>query len=220
MRLIKDNALSLVLLALFVIFWAGQAVAGWYVDNEDRQEHGQPPVEWSAYLGSGHFWEATAENWESEFLQMAAFVVLSASLVQRGSSESKKPDDEEETEKASHRSRDGQKPPWPVRKGGFYLRMYSHSLSFTLGLLFIGSFVIHAVAGQAVENSQLLSHAERPMSFWEFLSSSTFWFQSLQNWQSEFLSVGMLIVLTIFLRERGSPQSKPVDAPHRVTGAS
>jgi hypothetical protein len=227
MRIIKDNALSLVLFTLFVIFWVGQAIAGWGAENEQRAEHGQPRVEWNEYLTSGHFWEATAENWESEFLQMAGFVVLSAFLVQRGSAESKKPDDEDnsdhvddKTQPSSRPLREDEKRPWPVRKGGFYLTIYNHSLSLVLTLMFVGAFVIHAFAGRAAESTELLSHGEPPVGLWEFLSSPTFWFQSLQNWQSEFLSIAVLVVLTIFLRERGSPQSKPVEAPHRMTGSS
>jgi hypothetical protein len=219
MRIIKDNALTLVMLALFLGFWAGQAITGWFVDNEQRQQHGQAWIDWGTYLESGHFWEATAENWESEFLQMAGFVILSALLVQRGSAESKRPDDEEKALPTRH-LRNDEKTPWPVRKGGIYVVIYSHSLSVALGLLFIGAFVIHALAGCEVENSERMNHGQAPMGLWEFVMSPTFWFQSLQNWQSEFLSVAVLVVLTIFLRERGSPQSKPVEAPHRMTGTS
>jgi hypothetical protein len=153
-------------------------------------------------------------------------VFLSASLVQRGSAESKKPTDEaekENEEKAQERQKGLRVPgqvPWPVRKGGLFLRLYSHSLSVALALLFVSSFVIHAIAGHAAENTELVNHGQPPIRLEEFLRSSTFWFQSLQNWQSEFLSVAVLVVLTIFLRERGSPQSKPVEAPHRMTGAS
>jgi hypothetical protein len=232
MRIIKDNALTLAMLGLFLLCFAGQSLAGWGVENEQRELHGQSRVEWTTYLKSGDFWEATGENWESEFLQMAAFVFLSACLVQRGSAESKKPTDEavkENEQKAEERPK-GLRPtsegerssevPWPVRKGGLFLAIYSHSLSLALALLFVGSFAIHAIAGHAAESTDLVNHGQPPISLWEFMGSSTFWFQSLQNWQSEFLSVGLLVVLTIFLRERGSPQSKPVEAPHRMTGPS
>lgn len=219
MRIIKDNALTLVMLGLFAIFWIGQSIAGWHAENEERQQHGEATVEFGAYLKSGHFWEATAENWESEFLQMASFVVLSAVLVQRGSAESKKPKDEEKPGE-EHAIRPGGEIPWPVRKGGIYLEVYSHSLSVALGLLFVASFVIHAISGHAEENARLANHGMPEIGFWAFLGSSTFWFQSLQNWQSEFLSIGVLVVLTIFLRERGSAQSKPVEAPHEMTGTS
>jgi hypothetical protein len=228
MRFIKDNALTLVMFGLFVVFFAGQSMTGWSAENEQREEHGQAPIEWSAYVKSGNFWEATGENWESEFLQMAAFVFLSAFLVQRGSAESKQPKDEaekdneeaHEKQKQLRRLSEGEKVPWPVRKRGLFLGIYKHSLSLALALLFVGSFVMHAIGGHAAENTDLVNHGRPPIGLWEFLGSSTFWFQSLQNWQSEFLSVGVLVALTIFLRERGSPQSKPVEAPHRATGAS
>jgi hypothetical protein len=228
MRIIKDNALTLAMLGFFLVFFAGQSVAGWKADNEEREEHGQDRIEWSTYVASGKFWEATAENWESEFLQMAAYVFLSAYLVQRGSAESKQPkdeaekadEDEDEDEKQLRRASDGHELPWPVRKGGLFLTIYSHSLSLALALLFVGSFVMHAIAGHATKNSDLANHGRPPIGLWEFLCSSRLWFQSLQNWQSEFLSVAVLVVFTIFLRERGSPQSKPVEAPHRATGDS
>jgi hypothetical protein len=226
MRIIKDNALSLVLFVLFLACWVGQSITGWCEDNQQRQQHGQAVVDWDTYLGSGHFWEATAENWESEFLQMACFVILSAFLVQRGSAESKLPDDEEKAQQEQEErayprySRKYEKPPWAVRKGGIYVEIYSHSLSIALGLLFVCSFLIHAFAGLQVENSELMSHGQPAIGLWGFMTSPTFWFQSLQNWQSEFLSIGVLVVLTIFLRERGSPQSKPVEAPHEMTGPS
>jgi hypothetical protein len=217
MRIIKDNALTLVMLALFAVFLAGQSLTGWRTNNHEREEHGQSPLEFGAYVKSGDFWEATAENWESEFLQMAGFVILSAFLVQRGSAESKKPKDEETREQ---HLRPPDRPPWPVLKGGIYLTVYNHSLSLALGLLFLGSFVIHAVGGHAAENEMLQNHGEPTIGLWEFAGSSKFWFQSLQNWQSEFLSIAVLVVLTIFLREKGSSQSKPVEAPHRMTGSS
>jgi hypothetical protein len=221
MRFFKDNGLSLVLLALFAVCLAGQSLTGWYSENEDRRKHDQSALEFDEYLESGHFWESTAENWESEFLQMAAFVILSGFLVQRGSAESKKPDDEApDDEETEQHLRSKGEAPWPVRKGGAWLAVYNHSLSLTLGLLFLGSFIIHAIGGHMAENEDLVSHGEAPIGFWEFTRSSTFWFQSFQNWQSEFLSVGVLVILTIFLRERGSSQSKPVAAPHRMTGAS
>lgn len=220
MRFFKDNALSLVMLALFAVFFAGQSLAGWHVHNQELQEHGDTSMTWVAYMKSPHLWQSTAENWESEFLQMAAFVALSAFLVQRGSAESKKPDDEETDDEREQQFRVQGESPWPVRKGGIYLAIYNHSLSLALLLLFVGSFVVHIFAGHALHNQDLADHGQPPVSLGEYVGSWTLWFESLQNWQSEFLSVGVLVVLTIFLRERGSPQSKPVAAPHRMTGSS
>jgi len=204
-RFLRNNALSLVMFGLFFVFFGGQSLSGWLHHNDEQAQHGRPPQTWTAYVTSGEFLEATAENWESEFLQMAAFVLLSAFLVQKGSAESKSPDELERERR-------------PVHRGGLAMRLYSHSLSLTLGALFAVSFALHAVGGQLAHNEEAALHGQPPVSLWAFVTGSTFWFQSLQNWQSEFLSVAVLIVLSIFLRERGSPQSKPVEAPNSETG--
>jgi hypothetical protein len=148
---------------------------------------------------------------------MGAFVVLSAFLFQRGSAESKDPDKREEQD-ADPRSKATPKSPAPVHRGGLVLTFYSHSLSITLFGLFLFSFALHAVGGHLAHNDRAAAHHRPPLSVWQFVASSTFWFQSLQNWQSEFLSVAALIVLSIFLRARGSAQSKPVHASHAETG--
>jgi hypothetical protein len=169
-----------------------------------------------AYISSGHFIQATFENWESEFLQMALFVLLTVSLRQKGSSESKKMDEPEEVDREpSPNRRDA---PWPVHKGGMLLNIYKHSLSIVLALLFVLSFVIHLSGSLKDENEQLVLKGLPPETIGQYLGESRFWFESFQNWQSEFLSVFAIVVLSIFLREKGSPQSKPVDAPNDETG--
>ena len=207
------------LIALFAACWLGQSLTGWADSNEERQLHGQARRTWSAYVASGDFLEATFENWESEFFQMTAFLVLSALLIQRGSSESKKPPDEEvdrETDEGSQTlPRDA---PWPVHRGGLALRLYSRSLSIALGALFLLSFALHGWFGLQKTNEDARLHGAPTRSLWAYVTSATFWFESLQNWQSEFLSVAALVLLSIFLRQKGSPQSKPVHAPHRQTG--
>jgi hypothetical protein len=213
-RLLKENGLTITMIGLFLVFWVGQSLTGHAHDNEERKQHGQPPITWSQYVRSGEFVEATAENWESEFFQMAAFVFLSAFLMQRGSPESKKTGEEEKDE-----TRPTPDAPWPVKRGGVLLSLYSHSLTIALTTLFLLSFVLHARGGLMAENEMRALHGQPDQTMLDFLGGSTFWFQSLQNWQSEFLSVGVLVVLTIFLRERGSAQSKPVNAPHRQTGS-
>lgn len=217
----RNNNLSIVLVLLFCLCVVGHAISGWKTYNQEQEEHGQSAVTLGQFLKTSEFGETIFENWESEFLQMAGFVILSAFLVQRGSAESKKPPDEagEDEDEEQHLRSKGTAP-WPVRKGGLWLALYNHSLSLALGLMFVGSFIIHLIGGHAVENEALSNHGEAQIDIFEFLGSPTFWFQSFQNWQSEFLSIGVLVVLTIFLRERGSPQSKPVDAPHRMTGPS
>jgi hypothetical protein len=162
--------------------------------------------------------EAVFENWESEFLQMAAFVVLTAYLYQKGSPESRKLGGEPDLDK--HPARSPKKSaPWPVHRGGLILRLYSHSLSIALFLLFAVSFFLHAAGGAREYTQEQLQHGTGgAIGTLSYMGTSRFWFESFQNWQSEFLSVGALIVLSIFLRERGSPESKPVDAPHSETG--
>jgi hypothetical protein len=211
--------MSLVLFGLFFVFIVGQALAGWKHHNQEQQEHGQPAVALSQYVTSGDFLEATFENWESEFLQMAAFLVLSGLLVQRGSAESKKPAEEEDSTSDERKlKRPPKDAPGPVHRGGLALKLYSHSLSLALAGLFLLSFVLHAVTGHIKYNDEAREHGAQVLSVGGYLTSSTFWFESFQNWQSEFLSIGVLLVLGIYLRERGSPESKPVGSPHAATG--
>ena len=218
-RFLRDNGLSLVLFVLFFFtFLVGQSLTGHQHYNNEQQEHGQPTVTYVGYLGTGHFLEATMENWESEFLQMFFFIVLTVFLYQKGSAESKDPDQKADVDRDPRKSRTKKDAPWPVRKGGFVLTLYEHSLSLAFLLLFLGSFILHAVGGAIQYNEDQLAHAQpERVSTLEYMTTAQFWFESLQNWQSEFLAVGSMVVLTIFLRERGSKESKPVDAPHSET---
>ena len=218
--MLRNNGLSIVLMGLFLFSLAGQAVAGWRAHNEEQQEHGQPTTEFATYLGSGHFWEATGENWESEFLQMAAFVLLTTFLYQAGSAESKRVGVVEDVDLDPRRFRDHPDVPGPVRRGGWTLTLYEHSLGLSFTLLFIVSLVIHAIGGHAHHNAEELAHGGAPVTFMEYVSSATFWFESFQNWQSEFLSLAAMVVGTIWLRQRGSCESKPVHAAHNETGRS
>lgn len=210
---VYDNGLSLTLGALFIAFLVGQSVAGFLVYNAEQLAHGAAPLSYGGYLLTAHFAEATFENWESEFLQMAAYVVLTAVLIQRGSAESNDPDAPERP------AAPGRAAPWPVRRGGWVRRLYEHSLSMALGLLFVASFVLHGRAGARQYNAEQLQHGEAPISVAAYFATAQFWFESLQNWQSEFLAILAMVVLSIFLREKGSAESKDVAAPHRKTGA-
>jgi hypothetical protein len=207
-----------VVAVLFLVTLAGQAVAGWLENNQELLEHGLAALSLRQYLGSSGFLEATMENWESEFLQMGMYVVLTAMFYQTGSSESKKLDEPEAVDRPPKptRSRDV---PWPVRRGGLALKLYQHSLSIAFFLLFALSFALHAVGGAGEYNQEQLAHgsAEQVTAI-GYLATSRFWFESLQNWQSEFLAILAMVVLSIFLRQRGSPESKPVDAAHSETG--
>ena len=217
-RFLFENGLGLVALALFVLSFVGQIATGQAHYNEERADHGEPPVSLGAYLQSGSFVEATAENWESEFLQMGLFVVLTIFLYQRGSSESKKIEEPEPVDQPPSEAKDDPDAPWPVRRGGLPLALYKHSLSITLFILFAISFAIHALGGAAEYNDDQAQHGGQPVTALGYLATSRFWFESLQNWQSEFLSVAVLVLLSIWLREQGSPQSKPVGAGAHETG--
>lgn len=215
-QFIKNNSLSLVFLILFLFSLLGQIVTGLKENNKEREEKGSPPLTLSQYFSSGHFLQSTFENWESEFLQMALFVILTISLRQKGSSESKGFEGNEEVDREPSAKR--KNAPWPVKKGGWILALYKHSLSIVLVLLFVFSFVLHYYGSLKDENEQLLQKGLPNETATHYLFNSRFWFESFQNWQSEFLSVFALVVFSIFLRQKGSPQSKPVDAPNTETG--
>lgn len=174
------------------------------------------PVTAMAYLLTPHFRSALFENWESEFLQMGFYVLLTRSLFQIGSSESKDPSAKEEVDREPDPGRPGA--PWPVRRGGWILALYKNSLSIAFFAMFLASFLGHFQGSfqHAVEE-----HAEKSQpipSIGEYLTSAEFWFESFQNWQSEFLAVASIVILSIWLRQKGSPESKPVDAAHLTTG--
>jgi hypothetical protein len=208
------------MLGFFAVFLVAQIVTGMRSDNQDRREHGEATVGYGEYLRSGHFVEATFENWESEYLQMAAYVLFTALLFQRGSAESNDPDKQKSTGEDPRLHRGDPDAPWPVRRGGIVLKIYEHSLSLSLFLLFLLSFALHAWGGAREYSQEQLAHGGAAVSTGEFLRTSGFWFQSFQNWQSEFLAVASLAGLSVFLRERGSPESKPVVASHDKTGDS
>lgn len=218
---IRDNGLSLVWLGLFfVTLIFGQSYAGYREYNSEQRDHRQPQVSYTEYIASAHFVEATMENWESEFLQMFLFVALTAFLYQKGSAESKKIGEKEAIDRDPRKSKNKKDAPWPVRQGGFVLRIYENSLSLAFLLLFLGCFALHAVGGAREYNQEQVEHgrAAEQVSTVGYMGTSRFWFESLQNWQSEFLAVGLMVTLSIWLRQRGSPESKPVDAPHSQTG--
>jgi hypothetical protein len=218
-RFFRNNGLSIVLSLLFIGLLSGQCITGHLEHNEDQLKHGQPTLSFVEYLGGNHFLEATMENWESEFLQMFGFIVFTTFLYQKGSAESKDPDKEEPVDKDPRKVRNKRDVPWPVRKGGLILKLYENSLSLAFLLLFLISFLLHAVGGAGEYNQEQTEHGiKQTISTVEYMGTSRFWFESFQNWQSEFLAVGAMVVLTIFLRQRGSAESKPVASPHSETG--
>jgi hypothetical protein len=219
-RIFRENGLSIVLfVGFFLTIFVGQSITGHQEYNSDRQEHGQSTIGYAEYLGSGHFLEATMENWESEFFQMGWYVLLTVFLFQKGSSESKKLNEKESVDRDPSKSKNKKDAPWPVRKGGFVLKLYENSLSIAFLLLFLLSFFFHAVGGARVYNEEQAWHGSGEMvTAIQYMGTSRFWFESFQNWQSEFLAIFAMVVLSIFLRQKGSPESKPVDAPHSQTG--
>lgn len=217
-RFFHRNGLSIVLFGLFILSEVGLSIVGQQQYNHEQRQHGQLPLGYFEYITSGSFMEATMENWESEFLQMFAYVLLTAFLYQQGSAESRKLDEPEPVDRDPRLADKTAETPWPVRKGGLVLKLYENSLSLGLFLLFALSFALHAVAGAREHNLQELAHGGQTVTVVQYLSTAQFWFESLQNWQSEFFSIGMMVVLSIVLRQRRSPESKPVDSPHLKTG--
>lgn len=209
------NSLSIVFLSFFFFSLSAQVFFGWKTYNEELQEASVSTLSLPAYLQSGHFISATFENFQSEFLQMAVYVILTVSLRQIGSAESKKINQEEDVDREPQ-AKPGA--PGPVKKGGWRLKLYSHSLSIAFAFLFFFSWGMHLYGSFRVYNvRQALLHNPGP-GLGAFLQEPDFWFETFQNWQSEYLSVASIIILTIFLRQKGSPQSKPVDAPMWKTG--
>ena len=217
-RFLRDNGLSLVLLGIFFSTLIGQSVTGFQVYNNDQGDHNQSPVTFGTYLTTGHFVEAVFENWESEFLQDAAYVLLTVYLFQRGSSESKDPDKEEPVDADPRDAQIDPSAPWPVRQGGVWLTVYENSLFLSFLGLFVGAFLLHALGGAQAYNHEQLLHGGEIVSALQYMGTAQFWFESFQNWQSEFLALLAIITLSIVLRQRGSPESKPVASPYSKTG--
>ena len=215
---LRNHGLTLAMFGLFLVALVPMSVAGHRAYDADLREHGERPIPYATYLTSGDFIEGVFENWESEFLQMGVYVLVTAYLFQKGSPESKSLEHPEPQDVDPRRQRYPDRP-WPVRRGGVWLRLYMNSLATALLALFLLSFGLHALGGTTAYNEDARLHGEPTISVASFVTSSQFWYQSFQNWQSEFLSVGTLAVLGIFLRQQGSPESKPVAAPASQTGS-
>ncbi len=212
----RNNGLSIVFFLFFLLTFAGQIATGLKEHNNEMQEEGGKQVALGQYLTSGHFLQSTFENWESEFFQMALYVIFTIFLYQKGSSESKDPDKEEEVdEEPNPKKKDA---PWPVKKGGLVLGLYKNSLALALTILFLLSFLLHWYGSLKDFNEEQGLKGLPLETAIRYLSNSRLWFESFQNWQSEFLSIFAMVVLSIFLRQKGSSQSKTVDAPDSETG--
>ena len=205
---LRDNGLTLALSLMFLVSVAGMILTGQAAFNKELAEHGQAALGLMAYVTTGEFLSALFENWESEFLQMATYVVLTAMLFQRGSSESRDPDEP---------YRPGDELTWRSRHP-LAAWLYAHSLGLILALLFVASFLLHWWFSMVATNAEALRRGSEIETMWSYLLDPQLWFESFQNWQSEFLSTAVLVVLSIFLRHQGSPESKPVAAANSQTG--
>jgi uncharacterized protein DUF6766 len=220
MRTLRNHSLSLLFLAMFLASLIGQAIAGHADFNNDQIAHMGDAISFWRYVTSSSFAQAVMENWQSEYLQFTSYIFLTVWVVQKGSPESKKVDevgtesDEEQKVGAYATSRS---PKW-ARARGLRLWIYSNSLVIVMGSIWLGTWFAQSVAGWSAYDAEQIDHHEATLSWLGYLGSADFWQTTLQNWQSEFLAVGSMAVLSIYLRQRGSPESKPVGAPHEATG--
>jgi hypothetical protein len=220
-ELVKENSLSLFFLAIFLLALIGQAIAGHDLYNEEALAHKEETISFWRYLTSSSFGNAVMENWQSEYLQFALFALATVWFLQKGSPESKELDQAgTESDKDQKVGRWARKdsPRW-AKVGGVRTAIYSNSLIIVMALVFLGSWFAQSVTGWTEFNSEQHDHGEPRLSWWSYVGSARFWEATLQNWQSEFLAVGSFAVLVVYLRQRGSPESKPVGAPtHDATG--
>jgi hypothetical protein len=217
----RHNSLSLAFGLIFLGALVGQAFAGWAAFNSDQIGQNLSRVPFGEYVTSSSFAADVAENWQSEYLQFSLYILATIWLVQRGSPESKGLDEaglESDEEQMVGRHAKPDSPAW-ARVGGARTTLLSWSLSLTMTAIFVASWLVQSVAGWSAYNEQQLQQMQDPLGWGAYLLDSDFWSRTLQNWQSEFLAVGSMAVLSIYLRQRGSPQSKPVGAPHGATGA-
>jgi hypothetical protein len=217
-RWVREHALLIVCFAIFLACLAGMVASGFQVANDELAMHGGAGVTLAQYLRSGEFIEAVFENWESEFLQMGAYVVLTIFLFQKGSSESKPIGKRTAQDEDPRDAKVGPSTPWPVRRGGIALVLYENSLAIFFFVLFAASFWLHAAGGAEAFSAAQAQHGLPGVTTLEYLGTAQFWFESTQNWQSEFLAVGAIVGASVYLRQRGSPESKPVATPHHETG--
>ena len=218
---LKDNALTLAFLGMFLFALGGQAVTGLADFNEQQRAVGLEPITLGRYLTSSSFAVDVAENWQSEYLQFLLYILLTVWLVQRGSPESKEPGEEgadSDEEQKVGRFAGPRSPAW-ARVGGWRRALLSNSLGLTMGVVFLLSWAAQSVAGWAAYDELQLRDLQAPVSYPEYLTHADFWNRTLQNWQSEFLAVASMALWAVFLRQRGSSQSKPVGMSHATTGA-
>jgi hypothetical protein len=219
-RFARENSLSLVFCAILLVALVGQALVGHSGFNHDAVAHHGAPISLGRYLTSSSFAVDVMENWQSEYLQFTLFILLTVWFVQRGSPDSKPPGKEGGESDAEQKvgAHAGEGSPRLARAGGWRTGLYSNSLVAVMGGIWVATWAAQAVTGRIDYNAAQLDHHEMPLSLGQYLGSPDFWDRTLQNWQSEFLAVASFSVFAIFLRQRGSSQSKPVGAPDDATG--
>jgi len=220
-RWIRDNSLSLFFLVIFLAALIGQAIAGHILHNEEAMAHNEETISLWRYIRSSDFGNAVMENWQSEYLQFMLFMLATVWLIHRGSPESKQPEEagrqsDQKQKVGAHAQSDS--PEW-AKAGGFKTAIYSNSLLIVMAIIFFGSWFAQSVTGWTEFNAQQVDHQEATLSWLSYIGSADFWEATLENWQSEFLAVGSFAAITVYLRQRGSPESKPVGAPHHATGS-
>jgi hypothetical protein len=218
---LKDNGLSVAFGLLFLGSLAGQAVSGHASFNHEQLLHQGDPISMGRYVTSSLFWTDVMENWQSEYLQFTLYIFATVFLIQKGSNESKEPgraggETDEQQRVGAHVQSDS--PRW-AKLGGLRTAVYSNSLVLVMTTIWIGSWLAQSITGRINYNADQFDHQAAPISWLAYITTSDFWNRTLQNWQSEFLAVGSMVILSVYLRQRGSPESKPVGAPHAVTGA-
>ena len=219
-RFLRQNSLSLVFLMLFLAALVGQSFAGWIAFNDEQVADRLGTISWAEYVTSASFAVDVAENWQSEYLQFLLYITGTVWLVQRGSPES--PSEPGLGTAEDHMIGPHARPDSPkwAKAGGLRTTVFSWSLSLVMGSIFLASWAVQSVAGWAAFNEEQLASQMATVSWASYLGNADFWSRTLQNWQSEFLAVGSMAILAVYLRQRGSAESKPVGAPHDFTGTT
>jgi hypothetical protein len=219
-RLLRENGLSVVFLALFLAALLLQAIAGHALFNDEQAQHSEPQIGFWRYVFSSSYLAAVMENWQSEYLQFTLFILLTVWLLQKGSPESKslhKAGRESDRDQQVGRHAAADAPRW-ARVRGLRRVVFENSLLLVMGTIWLATWLAQSVTGSTEYNAERLSHQQEALSWWQYLGSADFWERTLQNWQSEFLAVGSMVIFAVYLRQRGSPESKPVGAAHHATG--
>jgi hypothetical protein len=219
---VRDNALTLFFGAIFLAALVGQAVSGWYEYNHQQVADGLATISLAGYLTSAGFGVDVVENWQSEYLQFLLYIWTTVWLIQHGSPESKTPGSEGLEPDAEQKVGSGAvagSPAW-AKAGGWRTRVFGNSLVLVMGGIFVLSWLAQSLTGVAAYNEQQIVQLEDPVGWSTYVASAEFWNRTMQNWQSEFLAVGSMAILAVFLRQRGSAESKPVGEPHESTGAT